>query len=52
MRLPDVLGLAGLAAVGYGCWLLHPSLTFLCVGGVAMWLGIYLHRKQAAKAKE
>jgi hypothetical protein len=51
MKLPDVLVLAGVAAVGYGCWLVHPSLTFLSVGGAVLYLGIYLHRKPA-KAKE
>lgn len=51
MKLPDFVVIAGLSAVGYGLWLLHPSLTFICVGGAVLYFGIYLHRKPA-KAKE
>jgi hypothetical protein len=51
MRLPDFLVLAGIAGIGYGCWLVHPSLTFISVGAAAVYFGIYLHRKPA-KAKE
>jgi hypothetical protein len=43
---PDALVLLGLAGVGYGFWLLHPSLTFLSVGGVMLYLGICLYRKR------
>lgn len=45
MKLPDLLVLSGLAGIGYGCWMVHPSLAFVSVGGAVVYIGIYLHRK-------
>lgn len=52
MKLPDIIVLSGVAGIGYGFWLIHPSLTFLSVGGAVLWFGVYLYRKPAVKAKE
>ena len=32
----DAVGLGALGAVGYGCWLLHPSLPYIVCGGAVL----------------
>jgi hypothetical protein len=41
----DALVAVGLGSLGYGFWLVHPSLMFLGVGAAVLYLGIWTYRR-------
>lgn len=49
----DLLALVGLAMVGYGLWQIWPPLSWIVMGGVALWVALLLARKaQLSKDQE
>jgi hypothetical protein len=51
-RLPTILCLAGISAVGCGLWWLHPAVALVALGGLATALGIDQHRRNMKEAKK
>lgn len=52
MRSPDVLCVAGLAMIGYGLWIVHPSLMLVVMGGVLVSVGVWSHIRSTRTKQE
>lgn len=44
---PNSLALAGVCCAGYGAWIVHPSLAFLGVGSLLVFLGVWKLKKDS-----
>lgn len=42
--MANAVCLVGLAMIGYGLWLIHPSLMWCGIGALATAAGVYIHR--------
>jgi len=44
-HIPDLLLIAGTAAIAYGSWMVYPAAGFIVGGGIVFLLGVLVSRK-------
>lgn len=52
MRVSDALCVVGIGMIGYGLWLVHPSLMWTGIGSAIVYLGALRHSVLSERTKQ